>query len=95
MMQYCDVLLICNIDHVTLVCVTGIHKDLPDWFDFSLSSGGVERDWTGVPRKLFSPGSSGVRCVCVEDPAAAEEDQNLQKYDNCPPHADSCSVEEF
>lgn len=61
----------------------------------STKSGGVERDWTGVPRKLFSPGSSGVRCVCVEDPAAAEEDQNLQKYDNCPPHADSCSVEEF
>ncbi|XP_051256300.1 neuferricin [Dicentrarchus labrax] len=60
----------------------------------STKSGGVERDWTGVPRKLFSPGSSSVRCVCVEDPSAAEEDPNLQKYDGCPPHADSCSVEE-
>ncbi|XP_054482314.1 neuferricin [Anoplopoma fimbria] len=61
----------------------------------STRSGGVERGWTGVPRKLFSPGSSGVRCVCVEDPSAAEEDPNLQKYDGCPPHAESCSVEEF
>lgn len=62
---------------------------------FSLYSGGVERSWTGVPRKLFSPGSSGVRCVCVEDPSAAEEDPNLLKYDGCPPNADSCFVEEF
>ncbi|XP_031713412.1 neuferricin isoform X2 [Anarrhichthys ocellatus] len=61
----------------------------------STKSGGVERGWTGVPRKLFSPGSSGVRCVCVEDLSAAEEDPNLQKYDGCPPHAESCSVEEF
>ncbi|KAE8288001.1 Neuferricin Cytochrome b5 domain-containing protein 2 Precursor [Larimichthys crocea] len=59
----------------------------------STKSGGVERNWVGVPRKLFSPGSSGVRCVCVEDPSAAEDDPNLQKYDGCPPHADSCTVE--
>ncbi|XP_029375851.1 neuferricin [Echeneis naucrates] len=58
----------------------------------STRSGGVVRDWNGVPRKLFSPGSSGVRCVCVEDPSAAAEDPNLQKYEGCPPHADSCSV---
>ncbi|XP_070699307.1 neuferricin [Pempheris klunzingeri] len=61
----------------------------------STKSGGVERRWTGVPRKLFSPGSSGVRCVCVEDPSAAEEDPNLQEYNGCPPRADSCSVEEY
>lgn len=61
----------------------------------STKSGGVNRGWTGVPRKLFSPGSTGVHCVCVEDPSAAEEDPKLQKYDGCPPHADSCSVESF
>ncbi|GAA6218436.1 neuferricin [Lates japonicus] len=61
----------------------------------STKSGGVVRDWTGVPRKLFSAGSSGVRCVCVEDPSAAEEDPKLQKYDSCPSHAESCSVGEF
>ncbi|XP_023274062.1 neuferricin [Seriola lalandi dorsalis] len=61
----------------------------------STKSGGVVRDWTGVPRKLFSAGTSGVRCVCVEDPSAAEEDPNLQKYEACPPHADSCFVGEY
>uniref|UniRef100_A0A3Q1F8S3 Neuferricin n=1 Tax=Acanthochromis polyacanthus TaxID=80966 RepID=A0A3Q1F8S3_9TELE len=61
----------------------------------STKSGGVVRDWTGVPRKLFSPGSSSVRCVCVEDQSAADEDPNLQKYDRCPPHADSCYVGEY
>ncbi|XP_068457202.1 neuferricin [Clinocottus analis] len=61
----------------------------------STKSGGGERGWTGVPRKLFSPGSSGVRCVCVQDASAAEDDPNLQTYDGCRPHAESCSVEEF
>uniref|UniRef100_UPI0037E712B6 neuferricin n=1 Tax=Semicossyphus pulcher TaxID=241346 RepID=UPI0037E712B6 len=60
----------------------------------STKSGGVERSWTGVPRKLFSAGSSGVRCVCVKDLSAAEEDPNLQEYDGCPPHADSCTVKD-
>ncbi|KAF7655074.1 hypothetical protein LDENG_00061500 [Lucifuga dentata] len=58
----------------------------------STKSGGVERDWVGVPRKLFSPGSSSPRCICAEDPSAAAEDPNLQKYEGCPPHADSCPV---
>lgn len=56
----------------------------------STKSGGVVRDWTGVPRKRFSARSHGVRCVCVEDPYEAEEDPNLQRYDGCSPHADSC-----
>ncbi|XP_029030628.1 neuferricin [Betta splendens] len=60
----------------------------------STKSGGVVRDWTGVPRKRFSPGSTSVRCVCVEDPAAAEDNPNLLKYEGCPPHADSCSVKQ-
>ncbi|CAG5876626.1 unnamed protein product [Menidia menidia] len=60
----------------------------------STKSGGVIRDWIGVPRKLFSPVSNSVRCVCVQDPSAAEEDPSLQKYDGCPPQSDSCSVGE-
>ncbi|XP_077447832.1 neuferricin isoform X2 [Stigmatopora argus] len=58
----------------------------------STSSGGIERSWTGVPRKLFSVGSSGSRCVCVEDPLAANKDPNLQEYDGCPTYAISCSL---
>lgn len=57
-------------------------------------SGGVERAWTGVPRKMFSPDSKAVRCVCIEDPLAADEDPNIQNYDNCPRDANSCHVEE-
>ncbi|XP_017268063.1 neuferricin [Kryptolebias marmoratus] len=60
----------------------------------SPKSGGVIREWTGVPRRFFSPASSGVQCVCVKDASTAEEDPNLQKYDSCPAHADSCFVGE-
>uniref|UniRef100_A0A8C5GIL0 Neuferricin n=1 Tax=Gouania willdenowi TaxID=441366 RepID=A0A8C5GIL0_GOUWI len=60
----------------------------------STKSGGVERDWTGVPRRLFSPGVGSIRCVCVKDSFSAKLDPNLQTYDGCPPHAESCSVTE-
>ncbi|XP_029924437.1 neuferricin [Myripristis murdjan] len=59
----------------------------------SNKSGGVERHWTGVPRKLFSPGSSSSRCICVRDPSTAEN-PNLQEYEGCPPNAESCPVGE-
>ncbi|KAM8835532.1 neuferricin [Synchiropus picturatus] len=61
----------------------------------STKSGGVERNWEGVPRKLFSPGSSSARCVCVQDPSAAEENPNLQQYEDCPSHSDSCTIKAF
>lgn len=57
----------------------------------SNKSGGVHRDWTGVPRLLFSPGSSRSRCVCVENPSTAEN-PNLQEYKACPSDAESCPV---
>ncbi|XP_056141329.1 neuferricin [Lampris incognitus] len=49
----------------------------------STKSGGVQRDWVGVPRKLYSPGSSHSRCVCVKDSSAAQN-PNLQEYEGCP-----------
>ncbi|XP_077361819.1 neuferricin [Festucalex cinctus] len=58
----------------------------------STKSGGVERSWTGVPRKLFSTGARGSRCVCVQDPST--ENPNLQEYDGCSTHAVSCSLVE-
>ncbi|XP_053702163.1 neuferricin isoform X2 [Synchiropus splendidus] len=61
----------------------------------STKSGGVERNWEGVPRKLFSPGSSSARCVCVQDPSAADENPNLQQYEDCPSHSDSCTIKAF
>lgn len=57
----------------------------------STKSGGVERKWTGVPRRLYIPGARTVRCVCVEDPS--NDDPNLKLYDSCPSHSHSCRVE--
>ncbi|CAL8398373.1 unnamed protein product [Boreogadus saida] len=57
----------------------------------STRSGGVERSWAGVPRKLFSPGSSRSRCVCVEDPSSGSP--NMQDYQGCHPDSDSCTLE--
>uniref|UniRef100_A0A8C1TDP9 Neuferricin n=1 Tax=Cyprinus carpio TaxID=7962 RepID=A0A8C1TDP9_CYPCA len=57
----------------------------------STMSGGIHRDWVGVPRMLFSPGSGHSRCVCIRlsDPVHAEN-RNLREYKDCPPQAESC-----
>ncbi|XP_072302759.1 neuferricin [Eucyclogobius newberryi] len=57
----------------------------------STKSGGVERKWTGVPRQLYTPGSSVARCVCVENPL--EDDPNVKKYEGCPSSSVSCLIE--
>lgn len=57
----------------------------------STRSGGVERKWTGVPRRQYIPGSRIERCVCVENPS--DDDPNLKQYHNCPLHSPSCRVE--
>ncbi|XP_053532907.1 neuferricin [Ictalurus punctatus] len=57
----------------------------------STKSGGVHRDWAGVPRMLFSPGSGQARCVCVRlDDRTQSDNPNLQQYKDCPPQAESC-----
>ncbi|MGH0169828.1 UNVERIFIED_CONTAM: hypothetical protein FKN15_067622 [Acipenser sinensis] len=66
----------------------------------STQSGGVQRDWVGVPRKLFTPGSSSQRCVCVQSSGPSSSQQlrdrgdldspNLQEYQDCPSLAESC-----
>ncbi|XP_050691044.1 neuferricin-like [Eriocheir sinensis] len=69
-------------------------------------SGGIERDWVGVPRKLFIPGQSNSRCACVKnfgppshDPKRVTHNDrgdldhpNLQEYANCAPHQPECFV---
>ncbi|KAK7925652.1 hypothetical protein WMY93_007962 [Mugilogobius chulae] len=57
----------------------------------STKSGGVERKWTGVPRQLYAPGSTAVRCVCVENPF--EDDPNVKKYAGCPSSSESCLLD--
>uniref|UniRef100_A0A8B9RN13 Cytochrome b5 domain containing 2 n=1 Tax=Astyanax mexicanus TaxID=7994 RepID=A0A8B9RN13_ASTMX len=57
----------------------------------STKSGGVHRDWTGVPRMLFSPGSGHTRCVCVQPDAQKQSNNpNLKEYKDCSTHAESC-----
>uniref|UniRef100_A0A672LAD9 Neuferricin n=1 Tax=Sinocyclocheilus grahami TaxID=75366 RepID=A0A672LAD9_SINGR len=52
--------------------------------------GGIHRDWIGVPRMLFSPGS-GHSGSGLSDPVHAEN-RNLRGYKDCPPHAESCRI---
>ncbi|XP_040389035.1 neuferricin isoform X2 [Cygnus olor] len=70
----------------------------------SRQSGGVNRDWIGVPRKLYRPGSKGTQCVCVRttgppwgQPDSTEhsdrgdlDNPHLEEYDGCHPLAEQC-----
>lgn len=73
----------------------------------SIFSGGVSRDWTGVPRKLYKPGAKEPHCVCVRTtgPPSDQAPDNpthtnhgdldhpsLEEYAGCPPLAVTCSV---
>ncbi|XP_042298820.1 neuferricin [Sceloporus undulatus] len=70
----------------------------------SKQSGGVHRDWSGVPRKLYEPGSSHSHCVCVKaqgQPSSPQmshrgelENPLLQEYEGCHPLAEWCAVKE-
>ena len=58
----------------------------------TLKSGGVARDWVGVPRLLAAAGGKS-RCACVPpdraDPAAVPQ---LQEYEGCPSESERCRV---
>lgn len=57
----------------------------------SNQSGGIKRDWVGVPRKFFEPGSSKFRCACVNTVQENTEGKFLL-YDGCQPGASSCFI---
>ncbi|XP_053988470.1 neuferricin isoform X1 [Hylaeus volcanicus] len=61
----------------------------------SKRSGGIEREWIGVPRMLFeSPNSQQYRCACVKlDSKEYEETKGMiREYDGCPKTAIKCAV---
>ncbi|XP_044849898.1 neuferricin isoform X2 [Mauremys mutica] len=74
----------------------------------SKQSGGVNRDWIGVPRMLYKAGSSDSHCVCVRTtgPPSGQLDStehsdrgdldnpNLQEYKGCHPLADWCVLKD-
>ncbi|XP_026635845.1 neuferricin isoform X2 [Microtus ochrogaster] len=71
----------------------------------SQKSGGVNRDWIGVPRKMYKPGAKEPHCVCVRTtgPPSDQQDNprhsnrgdldnpNLEEYTGCSPLAMACS----
>ncbi|KAL1140635.1 hypothetical protein AAG570_000565 [Ranatra chinensis] len=64
----------------------------------STKSGGVVRNWVGVPRKYYEPGASTYRCACIN----FREGQNdesvrhgmVEMYKECPAKSQSCRVME-
>ncbi|XP_072163672.1 neuferricin-like [Diadema setosum] len=54
----------------------------------SKKSGGISREWTGVPRKLFNPGTNKWRCACIKEDEL--DNPHLRLYDDCEPMAISC-----
>ncbi|CAG9114596.1 unnamed protein product [Plutella xylostella] len=53
------------------------------------NSGGITREWTGVPRQLFTPGEDKPQCVCV-DTSKDHSAALLKEYDNCQPTSTTC-----
>lgn len=58
----------------------------------SKMSGGIEREWVGVPR-LYNNGET-TRCACynIDGPDAAVEVKFMSEYPNCDPKATECPI---
>lgn len=56
----------------------------------STRSGGIERDWVGVPRRLFDPATGETRCTCVHP--SRLDNPNLREYANCSPTSEACPL---
>ncbi|CAD5219063.1 unnamed protein product [Bursaphelenchus xylophilus] len=85
-------------------CNSEWHKDTGGRVWCTNKSGGVKREWVGVPRKLFAAGSKSHRCACVKNfgpPLATPNEKgnrgdldnpNLKEYENCSPVSNSCKL---
>lgn len=56
----------------------------------STKSGGIQRDWVGFPRSLYSADSKNIRCACAQETDL--NDSLLKEYPNCPKDATSCML---
>lgn len=67
-------------------------------------SGGINRDWAGVPRKLFNSKSKSYRCACIKNFGHALasdikgnrgdlDNPSLKEYDDCSSTANSCKIQ--
>ena len=69
-------------------------------------SGGIKRDWVGVPRQYFTPGEETSKCVCVrttgppsDNPESKSnrgnlDNPSLREYEGCDPKAIECYFKE-
>ncbi|KAJ8967513.1 hypothetical protein NQ314_002828 [Rhamnusium bicolor] len=55
-------------------------------------SGGILREWVGVPRQLYEPGSKSFRCACINE--HNEKLGQIKEYDGCGTKSISCFVKE-
>ncbi|CAK1545206.1 unnamed protein product [Leptosia nina] len=53
----------------------------------SKSSGGIVRNWVGVPRQMFTPGKDKPKCVCAQ-----QETNMLKPYTGCLSTSAECFV---
>jgi hypothetical protein len=60
------------------------------WVYCGKRSGGIHRDWEGLPRRYFSPITREERCACVHDRDLDHPKVNL--YANCAPDARECQT---
>lgn len=58
---------------------------------FVFNSGGVKRDWVGVPRQLYAPGKEHPRCACVNLDMEVSGGL-LKEYENCPSTSTQCII---
>lgn len=60
----------------------------------STLSGGVERNWEGVPRQFHKVGGipEDPKCVCVRTPEEAAENPNMRIYSGCNPTSTRCKI---
>ncbi|KPJ06246.1 Neuferricin [Papilio machaon] len=56
------------------------------------TSGGIARNWVGVPRQLFTPGEEKPRCVCVNYDMDSDSTNLLKKYADCPDTSTMCNI---
>uniref|UniRef100_A0A0A9YZJ6 Neuferricin n=1 Tax=Lygus hesperus TaxID=30085 RepID=A0A0A9YZJ6_LYGHE len=57
----------------------------------SNKSGGIAREWIGVPRKFFLNNGREFRCACIQPGANVENNYGyFVEYGDCPPDSDKC-----
>ncbi|CAF3357796.1 unnamed protein product [Rotaria socialis] len=53
-------------------------------------SGGIERTWTGVPRRAYDSATKTERCVCVQN--TNEQNGRFKQYKDCSPTSVECKI---